>query len=103
MNGITDPHMTGVRGARLPAHCEREDLVEPVLDPRLHRDVLDQPRLLTGVAGVLELADRSVELALALAGDVPSVALAVEAPAHGEARVPAPVRALVPGGGAGGR
>ena len=66
--------VAGVPGAGLPAHRQRHDLLEPVLEPVLDGDVVEQPGLLPVVAGVLQLADGGVELAPGGAAEVPAVA-----------------------------
>src|SRR5690349_17643908 len=90
-----DLHVAGIAGQGLPADREREDCVEPDVEPLLDGDPLQQPWLLPGVAGVLELAHGGVELTLGRTADVPAVAAAVELAAHGDAGVPAAVGVLV--------
>ena len=95
--------MAGVAGAGLPAHRQRQDLLEPVLEPVLDGDAVEQPGPLPAVAGVLQLPDGGVELALGGAAEVPAVALTVQAPPDSDPGVPASVGAEVPAGGAVGR
>ena len=95
--GRDDVHaqVAGVPGAGLPPHRERQYLLEPVLEPLLERDGVEQPRLLPAVAGVLQLAHGGVELALGRPAEVPAVALPVQAAPDGDPGVPPAVGAAI--------
>ena len=79
-----DAQVAGVPGASLPPHRQRQDLLEPVLEPLLDGDVVEEPGLLAALACVLQLAHGGVELALGRPAEVAAVALPVEAAPDGD-------------------